>query len=820
MTRATSTLLALLVLLTSALPAGAAEPDDVIPTSSGAAVIPGEVVVQLRAGQSVDRIGARGMRILSDLSAPDRDLPAPYVVSTEGRSVDQAIAELRADPAVEIVEPNYRVELADEGEITAVDDPLTADQYSLDRMRVRQAWTRETGASNVIAVLDTGAQLNHPDLAGRLVAGRDIVNNDSDPSDDNGHGTWVSGIIVGKANDGYGIAGISWSDKVMPVKIMDGQGTGSSADLIAGINWAADHGADVINMSVGGFPWSQLVQNAVNDAWNSGVVLVGAAGNNRREETYYPASFDNVVSVSATQVQDEFSNWSSWGPKVDVSAPGSSVLTTNCYACTYADHDSWGQHTYISGTSFATPNTAGVIALIRARFPTYTPAQVVSRLIGTVDDLGYDGWDSRYGAGRINAFRAVGGSVGQPSVPAGDSRESNNSLGSARKITVGATTRPSIYPAGDVDWFAVDVPRAGRIDVRVTGIVDSRAYPWNKSPIPVDPIVELYSTSGTLLRHVDAVGESGTELARWTVTGPQRILVKVWNFYANGNPATYTVTPTYVDTAAPVAQVTYPASGATAVSRIAKPRITFNEAVTNVNSSTVRLRDMTTDQLVPATVSYSPSSRTATLTTDRLGRLRQYRVEATTGVTDIAGNHLATKTLLFTTGLGSFVDADGNKHETAIEWILAEGITYGCAAERFCPNGLVTRGQMASFLARALDLPDATRDYFSDDNGTTHEASINRVRAAGITAGCGGTRYCPDGVVTRAQMASFLVRALDLPASPKDYFTDDEGNKHEARINAIARAGLTVGCTASTFCPNGSVTRGQMATFLYRGFRD
>ena len=386
-------------------------------------------------------------------------------------------------------------------------------------MRVRQAWTRETGASNVIAVLDTGAQLNHPDLAGRLVAGRDIVNNDSDPSDDNGHGTWVSGIIVGKANDGYGIAGISWSDKVMPVKIMDGQGTGSSADLIAGINWAADHGADVINMSVGGFPWSQLVQNAVNDAWDAGAVLVGAAGNNRREETYYPASFDNVVSVSATQVQDEFSNWSSWGPKVDVSAPGSSVLTTNCYTCTYADHDSWGQHTYISGTSFATPNTAGVVALIRARFPTYTPAQVVSRLIGTVDDLGYDGWDNRYGAGRINAFRAVGGSVGQPSVPAGDSRESNNSISSARKITVGATTRPSIYPAGDVDWFAVDVPRAGRIDVRVTGIVDSRAYPWNKSPIPVDPIVELYSTSGTLLRHVDAVGESGTELARWTVTG-------------------------------------------------------------------------------------------------------------------------------------------------------------------------------------------------------------------------------------------------------------------------------------------------------------
>jgi len=818
LTRATSTLLALLVLLTTALPVGAAEPNDIVATSDGPEIIAGEVIVKFRDAAGRDRMQERGMTILSELSAPDRALQV--VVSTEGRPVEQAIADLRRDPSVEIVEPNYRVELADEGTVTAVNDPLTTDQYSLDRMRVRQAWTRETGGSNVIAVLDTGVQLDHPDLAGRLVAGRDIVNNDSNPSDDNGHGTWVSGIIVAKANDGYGIAGVSWTDKVMPVKIMNGQGIGTTADLIDGINWAADHGADVINMSVGGFPWSQLVQNAVNDAWQAGAVLVGAAGNNRREENYYPASFDNVVSVSATQVQDEFSNWSSWGPKVDVSAPGSSVLTTNCYVCTYADHDSWGHHTYISGTSFATPNTAGVIALIRAQYPQYTPSQVVSRLKSTVDDLGYDGWDNRYGQGRINAFRAVGGSVAQPHVPAGDSREWNDWRSSAQKVTLGATIRPTIYPAGDVDWFAVDVPRAGRLDVRVTGIVDSRAYPWNNSPIPVDPIVELYSASGTLLRHTDAVGESGTELARWTVTGKTRILVKVWNYYANGNPATYTVVPTYVDTAAPVAHITYPASGATAVSRIAKPRITFDEAVTNVNSSTVRLRDMSTNTLVPGTVSYNSSTRTATLTTARLGRLRQYRVEATSGVTDIAGNHLATKTLLFTTGLGSFVDVDGNKHESAIEWILAEGITYGCAAERFCPNGLVTRGQMASFLARALELPAATKDYFSDDNGTTHEAAINRVRAAGITAGCGGSRYCPDGVVTRAQMASFLVRALDLPASGTDYFSDDAGNKHEARINAIARAGLTVGCTDTTYCPNGAVTRAQMATFLYRGFRD
>ena len=653
------------------------------------------------------------------------------------------------------------------------------------------------------------------------MAGIDLVNDDSNATDDNGHGTWVSGIIAAKANDGYGIAGISWTDKVMPVKIMDGTGTGTTADLMEGIRWAADHGADVINMSVGGFPYSQLVQDAVNYAWVKGVVLVGAAGNNRRSETYYPASYNNVVSVSATQTEDEFSNWSSWGPKVDVCAPGSSVLTTNCYTCTYADHDSWGTHTYISGTSFATPNIAGVIALIRARWPNAPPGDVVARLTSTVDDLGYGGWDGHYGWGRINAFRAVGGSVAAPSLPARDGLEGNNSLGAARRIALATTTRPSIYPAGDVDWFAVDVPRAGRLDVRVTGVVDSRAYPWNRSPIPVDPIVELYSTSGTLLRHTDAVVETGTELAQTTVAGPARILVKVWNWYANGNPARYTVVPTYVDTARPKAQVSYPASGAGGVSRIARPRVTFDEPVANITSATVRLRDVAANTIVPGTVTYNSASRTATITTARLGRERQYRVEATTGVTDVAGNALAaTVSLTFTTGPGTFPDADGNKHEASIEWIYANGITAGCAAELFCPNGLVTRGQMATFLARALDLPSATVDHFTDDNASTHESAINRIADAGITAGCDASRFCPDGVVTRAQMASFLVRALDLAPSGTDHFVDDNSSTHEARINAIAAAGLTAGCSATRYCPDGAVTRAQMATFLTRAFRD
>ena len=821
MSRATVTVLAFLLILASAAPMAAVEGGDAPVTEPGA-FVPGEVVVQVRPGRSLDVIAARGMEVRRELAAP-AGAPERAVVSTNGRSVEGAIAELRADPSVAIVEPNYVVELADEGSVAvAVNDPKTKDQYSLDRMRVRDAWSVTKGASNVIAVLDTGVQSSHPDLSGRLVAGYDFVNNDANPTDDNGHGTWVTGIIAARTNDGYGMAGISWSDKVMPVKIMNGSGNGTTADLMDGITWAADHGADVINMSVGGFPYSALVQQAVNDAWSQGVVLVGAAGNNRREESYYPASFDNVVSVSATQPQDEFSNWSSWGPKVDVSAPGSSVLTTNCYTCTYGDHDSWGTHTFISGTSFATPNVAGVVALIRAKYPSFTPGQVVSRLKSTTDDLGYDGWDSRYGTGRVNAYRAVGASVSQPNVPPGDGLESNNALASARKISLSTTVRPSIYPAGDVDWFAVDVPRAGRLDVRVTGVTDTRSYPWNKSGLPIDPIVGLYSTGGTLLKQVDAQWEGGTELAQTTVAAKTRILVKVSNYYANGNSKTYSIVATYVDTASPKATITYPAAGATAISRIVQPKITFDEAVKNVTASTVRIRNVSSGATMPATVQYDSSTRTATITPERLGPLTQYRVEATAGVTDIAGNPLKAASLTFTSGLGSFIDADGNKHEAAIEWLVAHDITTGCSSQPplYCPDGLVTRAQMASFIARAMSLPGATLDYFVDDEGSTHEANINRLAQSGITAGCDADRYCPDGIVTRAQMATYLARALDLPAASTDYFSDDEGSKHEANINRVAAAGLTVGCAANRYCPDGAVTRAQMATFLYRAFRD
>lgn len=164
-------------------------------------------------------------------------------------------------------------------------------------------------------------------------------------------------------------------------------------------------------------------------------------------------------------------------------------------------------------------------------------------------------------------------------------------------------------------------------------------------------------------------------------------------------------------------------------------------------------------------------------------------------------------------------DIDDSIFVGDITWAYEAGITVGCAPNLFCTNNAVTREQMASFLARAMRLPAASRDYFTDDESSAHEGDINRIAEAGITAGCTATRFCGRAPVPREQMASFLARALDLPPTSTDAFTDDDESMHEGAINRLAASGITGGCSDTGFCPRSAVTRGQMAAFLNRAFR-
>ncbi|MCD6288930.1 MAG: S8 family serine peptidase [Anaerolineae bacterium] len=348
----------------------------------------------------VDRIDALGIVHLR--------LPSDRLVAV--------MSKLRSDPRVDWVEPNYLLHL----DFTP-NDPLYATHQTsyLNPLQVEKAWDVTTGRQDVVvAVLDTGVNIHHPDLQAGIwtnpgeipdngvdddgngfvddVHGWDFADDDNDPSDDHGHGTHVSGIIAARINNALGIAGMAGGVTIMPVDVFHG-GIGTYADLIQAIVYATDNGANVVNMSLGALSYSRGEEAAVEYAWERNVLLVAAAGNNGSDALHYPAAHAHVIGVAATDGADQRVGFSNYGPFVSVSAPGLSVIST------YRD----GGYRYMSGTSMATPHVSGLAALILSRNPTLSNAQVRSIIESTADDLGTPGWDPYFGYGRINAARAL-----------------------------------------------------------------------------------------------------------------------------------------------------------------------------------------------------------------------------------------------------------------------------------------------------------------------------------------------------------------------------------------------------------------------------
>ena len=180
----------------------------------------------------------------------------------------------------------------------------------------------------------------------------------------------------------------------------------------------------------------------------------------------------------------------------------------------------------------------------------------------------------------------------------------------------------------------------------------------------------------------------------------------------------------------------------------------------------------------------------------------------------------ATGTAVTILGNGSLCvnDWSASPYAADIAWAFQGGLTSGCGVDLFCPGDLVTRGEVATWIARAFALPATENDYFTDDGASGHQANINRTTAAGITEGCGATTFCPTAFASRGELATWLVRALNLPPTSSDYFTDDATSVHQANINALAEAGIATGCGAGLYCPGAAVLRGPLASFLHRAF--
>jgi thermitase len=365
-----------------------------------------------RAAAAANTADARIEEDFPEIDAAVLSVPeAANEISDEARegNLGRAKRALEADPNVEAVDYNYV------GRPQAVtDDPLVGQQWGLSRIKAPRAWDVATGVDTVVAVLDSGAQMNHPDLNGAYLDQWDYFHNDAVGEDDMGHGTHVSGVAAAFTNNGRGIAGTAPDAFLFNYKVCtQQQGCPISAQIPA-ITDAADMGADVINMSLAGYGRSDAQARAVNYAWNSGTVVVAAAGNDATNQPAYPAAYTNAIAVSGTDFQNGDSDFSNYGSWVDVAAPAGELqgpLSAARYQIlsTYPTYFNISGYVSLSGTSFASPMVSGVAALLASQ--NRSAAQIRKRIQSTATDIGPLGRDNLFGTGLVNARAAVGNSL-------------------------------------------------------------------------------------------------------------------------------------------------------------------------------------------------------------------------------------------------------------------------------------------------------------------------------------------------------------------------------------------------------------------------
>jgi thermitase len=406
-------------------------------------------------------------------------------------ALDAVERALGGRPEVKFVERNHLL-LAD----MATTDPLYPSQWHLPKIGAAEAWDITQGSAEiVIAIVDTGVDGSHPDLSSNLVPGYNFYDNNTNTSDVGGHGTKVAGAAAAVGNNATGVAGVSWDSRIMPIRVADPSGVAYTSTIANALTWAADHGARVMNVSFSPVASSSTITSAAQYVRNKGGVVVSAAGNCGCWEAINENPY--LLSVSATDSSDNLTSWSSQGNYVDLSAPGLGILTTT----------SGGGYASVSGTSFSSPITAGVLALMMAANPSLTPTQLETLLEANADDLGAAGWDPSFGYGRVNAYRAVAAAA--TSIPVADTTPPTATITSP---ATGSTLTGTVTVA----VAASDNTTVARVDLYIDGAfygsdtTSPYGFAWNTSTTTNGPHTVTANA-------VDGAGNVGTS-ATVTVT--------------------------------------------------------------------------------------------------------------------------------------------------------------------------------------------------------------------------------------------------------------------------------------------------------------
>jgi hypothetical protein len=461
-------------------------------------------------------VRAQGAQSLGTLAPLDVD-----VVSVPPGKEKDFVARFKANQHVEFAEVDQMMEAA-----ATVNDPSVGSQWHLAKINAPAAWDYTMGSGVRIAVLDTGVDGTHPDLVNQMVAGWNFYDNNSDTSDVNGHGTAVAGAAAAMANNGIGVAGVAGAARIMPLRIADANAYTMWSTAAQAINYAADHSARVVNMSYVGAAGSLTIQNAANYLRSKGGVLFVAAGNTGALDLTAPTSTMSVVS--ATLDIDQIASFSTFGSFVTLSAPGYNILTTA----------RGGGYQYWWGTSLATPVAAGTAALVIAKRPDFTSAQVDATLKASAVDLGLPGTDIYFGAGRINAGAALALAAGAAPPPTADTTPPTVSIASpSTGVTVSGTVSVTVNASDNVGVSRVEL-RVGGTTV-ATDTAAPFTFSWNSTAV----------ANGTVMLTAVAYDAAGNS----AVSSGVPVLV------SNAPPA---------DTTAPSVSITSPSSGATIAGQV------------------------------------------------------------------------------------------------------------------------------------------------------------------------------------------------------------------------------------------------------------
>ncbi|MGP4074868.1 S8 family serine peptidase [Halobacillus sp. K22] len=736
----------------------------------------------------------------------------------EDQDYHQVLQRLNADPAILTADPDYISESS-----YVPSDPKYSGQYQYDDMNMEKAWNVTRGSEDTtVAVLDTGVYKFHEDLQGAVLPGYDFVNDDANPDDNHGHGTHIAGLIAANFND-RGIAGLAPNTKILPVKVGDSEGKFSDSDVLAGIYYAIDQEADVINMSYGAYHQSAAEERALWKAHNEGIVLVGAASNEGIRGASYPASYFPVISVAATDRSGDKASFSNYGTWIDLTAPGV-FLTSTSYM---------GGYTSMSGTSFSAPLVSGLAAMIIGENPGWNPDEIEWAMEKHGETPNASRWDEEYGYGVPDAFEAVTSAAVDLSDDVSDKQETSFHL------EKGQPKRENLDTPNDSDWYDFRVDHPTTVSVDVTSRSDNE-----------DLVAVVYNRYGE--RQVFDSGWKGNGESFTFEASPGKYTVEIYEYFNHWSDESYVMEVNWPDhpykdevvyeqepnefpsfatelsydqagigTFDPsdldYYEVDFPYSGSVDVT------LASNADASSIDPEATVYTDngegtMEALEVTPTQQDEEDGVKSTTATIEGITRGTHYLlVKNLTGEADRNENYV----LSMEYNEKTFPDVTGTWAEPYVSYLSWENLMTGYPDGTFGFHDAITRAGAATMIARELDLPLQEADF--PDVPSHHWGSeyIGALTEAGILSGYKDGTFQPNGTLTRAEMATLVVRAYELTGQSSSTFPDVKADSWAASyIDTLTANDVVKGFPDGTYRPNQAIKRSEFAVIMAKLLSD